>query len=307
MRPADPATAPTAIPPPRRSHPSAQGDDANNEPRGNGSPNTGRERDNDEKPVTAENNGDGSVNIGGVTVSSDQVYDFARFEAMVNAAYYSYLHVWGDAWTAKDDDTKLLSMMAHACDQKGQVCSTIFANEIKDATDNRCKFNAGCRDKCLTDHQYIKFLTRALFESFVSAAAGANALNAARSATIVGVGQLKTMGAGGRFACVGNSFTADTEVQMADGSTKAIADVRIGDLVLATDPEAGVTRAEEVTALITGSGSKNLVTLTIDDGRSDGPDTAEVTSTDNHPFWVPELGEWVDATDLKRERHHRLG
>lgn len=23
-----------------------------------------------------------------------------------------------------------------------------------------------------------------------------------------------------------------------------------------------------------------------------------VTATDNHPFWVPELNEWLDATDL---------
>ncbi|MFF9662122.1 polymorphic toxin-type HINT domain-containing protein, partial [Streptomyces althioticus] len=26
---------------------------------------------------------------------------------------------------------------------------------------------------------------------------------------------------------------------------------------------------------------------------------AEVTATDGHPFWVPELGEWLDATDLQ--------
>ncbi|MGA5329640.1 polymorphic toxin-type HINT domain-containing protein, partial [Streptomyces griseoincarnatus] len=27
--------------------------------------------------------------------------------------------------------------------------------------------------------------------------------------------------------------------------------------------------------------------------------TAEVTATDGHPFWVPELGQWLDATDLQ--------
>ncbi|MBK3577200.1 hypothetical protein JHN63_26050 [Streptomyces sp. MBT65] len=26
--------------------------------------------------------------------------------------------------------------------------------------------------------------------------------------------------------------------------------------------------------------------------------TATVTATDNHPFWVPAPGEWLDATDL---------
>lgn len=30
-----------------------------------------------------------------------------------------------------------------------------------------------------------------------------------------------------------------------------------------------------------------------------GSKSASVTATDGHPFWVPELGEWIDATDLK--------
>lgn len=39
--------------------------------------------------------------------------------------------------------------------------------------------------------------------------------------------------------------------------------------------------------------------------RSGAPDekgehTASVTATDNHPFWVPELNEWLDATDLDK-------
>ena len=39
-----------------------------------------------------------------------------------------------------------------------------------------------------------------------------------------------------RNPCAANSFTPDTPVLMADGTTKAIKDVRIGDLVLFTDP-----------------------------------------------------------------------
>ncbi|MFE9627026.1 polymorphic toxin-type HINT domain-containing protein [Streptomyces sp. NPDC006527] len=96
-----------------------------------------------------------------------------------------------------------------------------------------------------------------------------------------------------------NSFTPGTRVLMADGSTKAIKDVRIGDKVLATDPETGETRAETVTAEILGKGVKHLVKVTIDTDGKKGSKTAEVTATDKHPFWVPELGEWIDATDLK--------
>ncbi|MEU1182323.1 polymorphic toxin-type HINT domain-containing protein [Streptomyces sp. NPDC005820] len=96
-----------------------------------------------------------------------------------------------------------------------------------------------------------------------------------------------------------NSFTPDTKVLMADGSTKEIKDVKAGDKVLATDPETGETRAQTVTAEILGKGVKHLVKVTIDTDGKKGSKTAEVTATDKHPFWVPELGDWIDATDLK--------
>ncbi|MGW3651198.1 polymorphic toxin-type HINT domain-containing protein [Streptomyces sp. NPDC000878] len=96
-----------------------------------------------------------------------------------------------------------------------------------------------------------------------------------------------------------NSFTPDTAVLMADGSTKAIKDVKVGDQVMATDPETGETEAEEVTAEIKGEGIKHLVKVTIDTDGEKGSKTAEVTTTDRHPFWVPELREWIYATDLQ--------
>ncbi|MFI1675672.1 polymorphic toxin-type HINT domain-containing protein [Streptomyces sp. NPDC020607] len=96
-----------------------------------------------------------------------------------------------------------------------------------------------------------------------------------------------------------NSFTGRTRVLMADGKTKAIEDVDIGDKVLATDPKTGKTKVETVTAEIKGKGRKHLVRVTIDVDGDKGSKTASVTATDGHPFWVPELGEWIDATDLK--------
>ncbi|MFJ4616743.1 polymorphic toxin-type HINT domain-containing protein [Streptomyces sp. NPDC088812] len=98
-------------------------------------------------------------------------------------------------------------------------------------------------------------------------------------------------------SCPVNSFVPGTRVLMADGTTKPIEDVKNGDKVLATDPETGETAAETVTAEIVGQGVKHLVKVTIEAG--DGKKTAHVTATDGHPFWVPELGEWIDATDLK--------
>ncbi|MCX4811802.1 polymorphic toxin-type HINT domain-containing protein [Streptomyces sp. NBC_01239] len=95
-----------------------------------------------------------------------------------------------------------------------------------------------------------------------------------------------------------NSFTPDTQVLMADGSTKKIEDVDIGEKVLAADPDTGKTKAETVTAEIKGTGLKRLVKVTIDIDGKKGAKTASVTATDGHPFWVPELHEWLRATDL---------
>ncbi|MEU3455089.1 ricin-type beta-trefoil lectin domain protein [Micromonospora sp. NPDC006766] len=99
-------------------------------------------------------------------------------------------------------------------------------------------------------------------------------------------------------SCLTNSFVPGTKILMADGSTKPIEDVKPGDKVVATDPETGRTEVETVTAAIKGDGVKHLVKITIDTDGEQGSKAAEVTATDGHPFWVPELGEWVDATDL---------
>jgi len=63
-----------------------------------------------------------------------------------------------------------------------------------------------------------------------------------------------------------NSFTADTPVTMADGTEKPIADVKVGDKVLATDPETGRTEARPVTALIRHTGRHTMVDITLADG-----------------------------------------
>lgn len=98
-------------------------------------------------------------------------------------------------------------------------------------------------------------------------------------------------------SCPGNSFTSDTLVLLADGSTKSISDVKVGDLVEATDPRTGKSEAKKVTAEIIGEGIKHLVRIEVKAGVK-GHERISVTATDGHPFWVPALGKWVDATDL---------
>ena len=96
-------------------------------------------------------------------------------------------------------------------------------------------------------------------------------------------------GSGAGESCRVNSFTPETKVLMADGTTKPIKDVKPGDKVVAKDPETGKTAVKKVTAQIIGKGKKNLVEVTIDTDGKKGAKTAKATATDGHPFWVPEL------------------
>ncbi|MBT2487693.1 hypothetical protein J7E96_03905 [Streptomyces sp. ISL-96] len=98
--------------------------------------------------------------------------------------------------------------------------------------------------------------------------------------------------------CEINSFVPGTLVLMGDGTTKPIEDVKAGDKVLATDPETGRTRIREVTATREDTAQKDLVRVKVDTDGESGGETAEITTTAGHPFWVPELGEWLDSTDL---------
>ncbi|MFF1452173.1 polymorphic toxin-type HINT domain-containing protein [Streptomyces sp. NPDC058274] len=98
---------------------------------------------------------------------------------------------------------------------------------------------------------------------------------------------------GGKYGC--KCFLAGTDVLMADGTTKDIEDVKLGDKVLATDPKTGVSKAREVTRLIRTDGDKyfnNLSVATHDGIRS-------LTATHEHPFWSPSEHQWIKAGDLR--------
>ncbi|MFI9833765.1 RHS repeat-associated core domain-containing protein [Streptomyces sp. NPDC051913] len=116
---------------------------------------------------------------------------------------------------------------------------------------------------------------------------------------MLGAGLAAKAGARAGSCVKPNSFTGDTAVLMADGTRKPISDVAIGDAVIATDPETGETGPRKVTTLIRGAGEKQLVDITVDTDGDAGSETATVTATDGHPFWVPALHQWLDASDLE--------
>ena len=75
---------------------------------------------------------------------------------------------------------------------------------------------------------------------------------------------------------------------MADGSTKAIKDIKPGDLVAVTDAEQGKSAAREVTN--TWEHQDDLYRLVLDD--------KTLITTENHPFWNVSDQAWERADEL---------
>ncbi|MER6347880.1 golvesin C-terminal-like domain-containing protein [Streptomyces sp. NPDC001595] len=97
-----------------------------------------------------------------------------------------------------------------------------------------------------------------------------------------------------------NSFVPGTKVLMADGSRKNIEDLKEGEFVLASDPETGDVQGRQITDTRDHAGDKHLVTLTVDtDGANGDAEPSTITSTDEHPYWVPDFGKWFDAGELE--------
>ena len=102
---------------------------------------------------------------------------------------------------------------------------------------------------------------------------------------------------GSGASCVRHSFVGSTRVLMADGSSKPIAEVKIGDEVKATDPEAGETTSRKVVATIVHSDESDLTKLTV--VSADGSDSASVDATSWHPVWVDGENDFVKIGELR--------
>ncbi|MFF7459789.1 polymorphic toxin-type HINT domain-containing protein, partial [Kitasatospora sp. NPDC008115] len=93
-----------------------------------------------------------------------------------------------------------------------------------------------------------------------------------------------------------NSFPGGTRVLMGDGTNRPIETIRPGDQVAAADPTTGESGPRTVAAVIYTSDDRDYTELIIT--AADGTQSA-VTATDHHPFWVPTLGQWTDAADIR--------
>ncbi|MEU0529104.1 RHS repeat-associated core domain-containing protein [Amycolatopsis tolypomycina] len=100
--------------------------------------------------------------------------------------------------------------------------------------------------------------------------------------------------AGARTGCP-NSFAGSTPVLLADGRTKPIAKVEVGDEVENAEPDGSSVERHVVTALHVTDKDRDFVDITV--RTSDGPRT--VVSTAHHPFWDATTHGWKDAADLE--------
>ena len=87
-------------------------------------------------------------------------------------------------------------------------------------------------------------------------------------------------------------FVASTPVQMADGSTKPIQQVQVGDQVLSRDPQ---TSKEEAKTATIERHAPSVVDITPHDARTGKAET--LTCTPEHPLYVQGQG-WVEAGSL---------
>ena len=116
---------------------------------------------------------------------------------------------------------------------------------------------------------------------------GDDALDAADLGARRGGARLDTGGSPVGPAC---SFDGATGVLMADGSTRPISGVEVGDRVVAVDPATGERTIETVTAV--WAHQDELVVLRVEGG--------SIVTTEDHPYWDTIDGRWEEAQQLER-------
>ncbi|MFF7889555.1 RHS repeat-associated core domain-containing protein [Streptomyces sp. NPDC020794] len=111
-----------------------------------------------------------------------------------------------------------------------------------------------------------------------------------------------TLAVGGRFSIEDPeirkpcSFTPSTQVLMAHGKTKSIADIKNGDQVEAADPQTGNHRGPRAVLARLVHHDNDLIDLSIETAPHH---SATVHTTSRHPFWDDTDHTWVPAGHLK--------
>lgn len=94
---------------------------------------------------------------------------------------------------------------------------------------------------------------------------------------------------------VPHSFTGLTGVLLANGTTKPISEVKVGDYVLTAEPGKKKTEKHKVKAVIVTKTDRDYVDVVVD--TKSGPKTIQTTK--HHQFYEATKNAWTQAADLK--------
>lgn len=93
-------------------------------------------------------------------------------------------------------------------------------------------------------------------------------------------------------------FKSDTKVRMADGTLKTIQSIKIGDKVLAYNFDTQNFEAANVVNTFVNAKSKKWRKIKISRAHLLGDKRGYITCTPNHPFWIQQYNNWMEAKDL---------
>ena len=197
----------------------------------------------------------------------------------------------------KDPRMRLLLALNEACTETAEAgCDPQFTASIRTATDKKMAWlRDGCDDRCFLAREQAG---AALTAGFMIAAYNLSQYRGMTKNDIRPDLQEANMALDQLGGC---SFSGNTRVLMADGRTKPISDVEVGDLVQAVDPEHSQNRTSQSVTNLHLNRDTYLADITVvADGHS-----AILHTTQNHPFWDHTLGHWVPAREL--QPGHQLG
>ncbi|MGW7642682.1 RHS repeat-associated core domain-containing protein, partial [Streptomyces bobili] len=93
-----------------------------------------------------------------------------------------------------------------------------------------------------------------------------------------------------------HSFLPGTKVLLANGKTKPIEKVALGDKVVTTDTKTGKKTVREVAGTIVTEDDKSFSDLTV---KTPSGKVEALVATTTHPFWVKSERAWIKAGDLE--------
>jgi len=197
------------------------------------------------------------------------------------------------------DLNKLLPRMEEFAQTYGLAeygCAVECASEAYDFVFLSCVTGSEeCSGRFLAEVQFFRALAMCLEVACSDGAANYKARTAAKSGATPKQLKPEPPKRQASTSCrTTNSFAPETLVLLGDGSVKKIADIKVGDEVLATDPETGRTESRAVTARHVND-DRNLTDLTV---RTSAGRQALIRTTPEHPFWDESTDEWVDAGAL---------